>query len=121
MNFNTNQRRLYLVSLAILVAAIALACTWGLWSRPTSTSVQPTRLPLRTTLPTTAPVPSAASSATPQTSGSGESAVRGGVDTVVYYQDNYGYLVPVMCSVPASEGIAKATLSLMVQSSANDM
>ena len=41
--------------------------------------------------------------------------------TVVYYQDNYGYLVPVMCSVPMADGIAKATLSMMVQSPDNDM
>ncbi|MBR1820302.1 MAG: GerMN domain-containing protein, partial [Clostridia bacterium] len=38
-----------------------------------------------------------------------------------YYQDNYGYLVPVMCSVPMEDGIAKATLNLMVQSVGNDM
>ena len=52
-----------------------------------------------------------------------ESAARksGTVDTIVYYQDNYGYLVPVMCSVPEEEGIAKATLGLMVQNTANDM
>ncbi|MBR1559789.1 MAG: GerMN domain-containing protein, partial [Clostridia bacterium] len=41
--------------------------------------------------------------------------------TIVYYQDNYGYLVPVMCSVPMEDGIAKATLSMMVQSPDNDM
>ena len=40
---------------------------------------------------------------------------------MVYYQDNYGYLVPVMCTLPLEDGIAKATLSLMVQSSENDM
>ena len=33
------------------------------------------------------------------------------VDTVVYYQDNSGYLVPVMRSIPETDGIAKATLS----------
>ena len=43
------------------------------------------------------------------------------MSTIVYYQDNYGYLVPVMCSVPLEDGIAKATLSLMVQSANNDM
>ena len=50
-----------------------------------------------------------------------QSADAGTVDTVVYYQDNYGYLVPVQCKVPAEDGIAKATLSLMVKSTANDM
>ncbi|MBR7187814.1 MAG: GerMN domain-containing protein, partial [Clostridia bacterium] len=43
------------------------------------------------------------------------------VSTIVYYQDNYGYLVPVMCSVPLQDGIAKATLGMMVQSADNDM
>ena len=43
------------------------------------------------------------------------------MDTVVYYQDNSGYLVPVMRSIPETDGIAKATLSLMVQSPYNDM
>ena len=43
------------------------------------------------------------------------------MSTVVYYQDNYGYLVPVMCNVAQQDGVAKATLSLMVKSSENDM
>ena len=50
-----------------------------------------------------------------------QSAEAGTVSTVVYYQDNYGYLVPVQCNVPAEDGIAKATLSMMVKSTANDM
>ncbi len=41
--------------------------------------------------------------------------------TVVYYQDGEGYLVPVTRQVDKTDGIAKATLSLMVQSSANDL
>ena len=43
------------------------------------------------------------------------------MSTVVYYQDNYGYLVPVMCKVAYEDGIAKATLKMMVQSPENDM
>ena len=43
------------------------------------------------------------------------------VSTVVYYQDNYGYLVPVMCNVEYEDGIAKATIGRMVQSPENDM
>ncbi len=41
--------------------------------------------------------------------------------TVVYYQDGEGYLVPVTRQVDKTDGIAKATLSLMVQSSVNDL
>ena len=41
--------------------------------------------------------------------------------TVVYYQDGEGYLVPVTRRVDKTDGIAKATLSLMVASSANDL
>ncbi|MBP3652142.1 MAG: GerMN domain-containing protein, partial [Clostridia bacterium] len=43
------------------------------------------------------------------------------VSTVVYYQDNYGYLVPVMCNMAYQDGIAKATLNMMVKSPENDM
>ena len=41
--------------------------------------------------------------------------------TVVFYQDGEGYLVPVTRRVDKTDGIAKATLSLMVQNSANDL
>ena len=41
--------------------------------------------------------------------------------TVVYYEDGDGYLVPVQRDVLRQEGIAKATLELMVQSPRNDM
>ena len=41
--------------------------------------------------------------------------------TVVYYQDGEGYLVPVTRMVDKTQGIAKATLALMVSSSANDL
>ena len=41
--------------------------------------------------------------------------------TVVYYQDGEGYLVPVTRQVDKTDGIAKATLSLMVQGGANDL
>ncbi|NLD82670.1 MAG: hypothetical protein GX637_00760, partial [Clostridiales bacterium] len=43
------------------------------------------------------------------------------VQTVVYYQDGEGYLVPVTRQIDKTDGIAKATLSLMVASSANDL
>jgi germination protein M len=35
-------------------------------------------------------------------------------ETLVYYQDNGGYLVPVMRKIPWEEGIAKATLKKMM-------
>lgn len=41
--------------------------------------------------------------------------------TVVYYEDGDGYLVPVQRDVERQDGIAKATLGLMVQSARNDM
>ena len=41
--------------------------------------------------------------------------------TVVYYRDGEGYLVPVTRRVDKTDGIAKATLNLLVASSANDL
>lgn len=41
------------------------------------------------------------------------------VSTVVYYTDDNGYLVPVMRRIPWEDGIAKATLGLMVASTEN--
>lgn len=43
------------------------------------------------------------------------------VATVVYYQDGDNYLVPVTRQIPKTDGIAKATLSMMVKSPENDM
>ncbi len=43
------------------------------------------------------------------------------VSTVVFYEDGDGYLVPVTRQVAKTDGIAKATLSLMVKDSQNDM
>ncbi|MBQ8654785.1 MAG: GerMN domain-containing protein [Clostridia bacterium] len=55
---------------------------------------------------------------------SAETAAAADVPTqavVCWYQDGDGYLVPVTRQVPQQDGIAKATLSLMVQSSQNDL
>lgn len=41
--------------------------------------------------------------------------------TVCWYEDGDGYLVPVTRQIPLQDGIAKATLALMVQSSENDL
>ncbi len=43
------------------------------------------------------------------------------LSTTVFYEDGDGYLVPVTRQIPKTDGIAKATLSLMVKSSQNDM
>ena len=39
----------------------------------------------------------------------------------VYYQDGEGYLVPITTQVAKTDGIAKAALSLLVESSENDL
>ena len=131
MKFTGKERKMYVLALALLVAAIALACTWTMWDRPSSQTSQsaetPTPAPSETPAPEATPALEDAEtpegSAEPDVSpeATAQSAEAGTVNTVVYYQDNYGYLVPVMCSVPAEDGIAKATLSLMVKSTANDM
>ena len=126
MNISGNQRRIYLLALAFLIIAIALACTWSLWRRPADTAASPanTSRPEWETEPSALPEVEQAPadqqtgvSMDQRTAESGASKVS----TIVYYQDNYGYLVPVMCSVPMEDGIAKATLNLMVQSVGNDM
>ncbi|NLV59524.1 MAG: GerMN domain-containing protein [Clostridiales bacterium] len=43
------------------------------------------------------------------------------ISTTVFYEDGEGYLVPVTRQIPKTDGIAKATLNLMVKSSQNDM
>ena len=115
MNLTGNQRKMYLLALALLIVAIALACAWALWRRPTAA-------------PRSGATPAPEPSVTP--TAEEDSAVSGAVatekpaqkaSTIVYYQDNEGYLVPVMCTVPMEDGIAKATLGMMVQSVGNDM
>lgn len=126
MKFTQNQRKVYLLALALLIVAIALACTWSLWQR--SSKEQPA---VRTTPAPVQPTQTAEPSATPRTIDEADEAASADAaetksnaqkaSTVVYYQDNDGYLVPVMCSVPMEDGIAKATLSLMVKNAGNDM
>lgn len=105
------QRNLYVLAAILLVLTVSLCATWGLWHTQTQEVVSGA-----------SPSPEPESIEAPESSE--KDAVLPStdtVDTVVYYQDNYGYLVPVMRSVPAEEGIAKATLNLMVQSTYNDM
>ena len=133
MNFSGNQRRIYLLALALLVIAVALASTWSLWGKSAGGFETPEAAPYpgegaESSLGTPSPTGPEASTSPmdAQTSADGASGADGAdepskVSTIVYYQDNYGYLVPVMCSVPMEDGIAKATLNLMVQSVGNDM
>lgn len=119
MKFTENQRRIYLLALALLIAAIVLVCAWLLWGgrgeAPDGGGVP--ELPTQNL----DPEPSSAPPGEMTSAEANPSAVAQKVSTIVYYQDNDGYLVPVMCNVPLEDGIAKATLNLMVQSTGNDM
>lgn len=57
----------------------------------------------------------------PQAETTVSAAVQDMQQTVVYYEDGDGYLVPVQRDVVRQDGIAKATLELMVSSARNDM
>ena len=127
MNLSGNQRRIYLLALALLIAAIALVCAWTLWRRPANSAyfaVRPGAMLKAEPSAPPEPVPDEMARAdvgeAAQAEAAGE-AEPSKMSTIVYYQDNYGYLVPVMCTVPMQDGIAKATLNLMVQSVGNDM
>lgn len=118
MNISQNQRKIYWLALALMAVAVALGCTWSLWLRPTDSASLSSPTPAAAPRVTPGPVVPEATAANVETAAS--QAVKK-TSTIVYYQDNYGYLVPVMCSVPMADGIAKATLSMMVQSPDNDM
>lgn len=113
MKFDVNQRKTYVIALILLVIAIALVCVWRFLPNNDDTAA-----PFNTE-PTPPPTRDAATP--PPASPEPTQSATGGVDTVVYYQDNHGYLVPVMCSLPMEEGIAKATVGLMIKSSKTDM
>lgn len=117
-------RRMYLIALALVVIAIGV-----IWSAASmgggqgalgGNTAQPTVpvLPTATAHPVSTPSPTAhaGENAAGNTESSGEM-----MTTTVYYQDNYGYLVPVAKQIPLEDGIAKATLGLMVKSLYNDM
>ena len=110
MKFDPGQRKVYIIAIAVIVAAIAILCIWFLYLKDgdekTPAAVDET------------PMPSHEISVSPV---SAQHTSEQQVSTVGYYQDNYGYLVPVMCEVPYEDGIAKATLNRMVKSAANDM
>lgn len=47
-------------------------------------------------------------------------AQQGTISTIAYYADANGYLVPVMRRIPEQDGVARATLALMVKNEQND-
>ena len=57
----------------------------------------------------------------PQAQAVASAAAQDLQQTVVYYEDGDGYLVPVQRDVVRQDGIARATLEMMVQSPRNDM
>ncbi len=121
MKFDVSQRRVYILALAVLIVAIALLCIWRLWiAGGGKTVVTEPEATSQNFYPYITPEPTGAAAAGAMQEGGADSDGEE-ISTVVYYQDNYGYLVPVMCSVPYEDGIAKATLNLMVKSGPNDM
>ena len=115
MKFNGNQKNLYLLALILLIAAVALACVWAIFGGGDTASSDALVVPSPTVCVTQTPAPMQTQA--PAAADDEKSTMS----TIVYYQDNYGYLVPVMCNVAQEDGIAKATLNMMVQSSQNDM
>ena len=120
MKITGSQRKLYLLALALLMIAVALVCAWTLWGGwEAASGALVTPSPESEPVPTIIPAPDTqeedvSAQVEPQ-------AAAQTMSTVVYYQDNYGYLVPVMCNVAQQDGIARATLEMMVQSPENDM
>ncbi len=120
MKTTENQKTIYMLALILLLAAAALAFAWTLIGdrEAASDALVP---PAATACPSAAPTATPMPAETPGLQQAASDAVQQTVGTVVYYQDNYGYLVPVMCNVAYEDGIAKATLKRMIQSPENDM
>lgn len=122
MKFTGNQRRIYLLALALLILAVALVCAWSLWqgaSKPETEEKWAAPSPGAATVEPFAMPESRDEAAAAGANPTQKPAQK--ASTIVYYQDNDGYLVPVMCTVPMEDGIAKATLGMMVKSAGNDM
>jgi len=122
MKFLNDQRRMYFLSACLLALTVLLCLTWQFWHG--GPGDPDTALPGET--PSSQPLAAATTpeaGASPAPLASVEAAADSGasVKTIVYYQDNNGYLVPVMKRIEPQEGIARATLSLMVSSPHNDM
>lgn len=118
MKLLSDQRRLYMLAAFLLALTVILCFVWRLWSAPGGGAADPvpSDSPTRTPLPTASSAIAGSATAAP-TDGSSVPTVS----TIVYYQDNNGYLVPVMKQIENQQGIAKATLSMMVSSPRNDM
>lgn len=119
MKITASEKKLYLLALALLLVAVALVCAWTFMGTDEDD-------PGAAVTPTPAPQPSPSADADESVNSVSAQAAQADetaqtVSTVVYYQDNYGYLVPVMCKMPYQDGVAKATLAMMVQSPENDM
>ena len=117
MKFLNDQRRMYFLSACLLALTVLLCCTWRFWRGGGQVAAPDTTAAPREIAAATPDVPPTVTPGPLATVGAGTASVP----TVVYYQDNSGYLVPVMKQIEAQEGIAKATLSLMVSSPRNDM
>ena len=109
----TDQRRLYGLSAILMALTIAVCCAWGLWGKRDGAG--------ETVPPVETPMPQGQASPEPEETPETSPVSAGLVSTVVYFQDNYGYLVPVMKTIAAQPGVARATLEMMVDSPANDM
>ena len=117
MNFWGNSRKLYLIASAMVVTAVVLLTFGSAWGKPAGQAADSSAVsPAVTLSPAATAVPGA--EPTPGLSAAVETKK---MTTVVYYQDDSGYLVPVMRSVPMQQGVAGATLSLMVKNEQNDM
>lgn len=119
MKFLNDQRRLYFLSACLLALTVLLCLTWQFWHGGSGDSASPAVTP--TTQGGASPEPNASATPTPITPVEGAASPKPTVSAVVYYQDNSGYIVPVMKQIAQQEGIAKATLSMMVSSPHNDM
>ena len=113
MKFTGQERKMYILALGLLVAAIALACTWTMWERPSSQASlsaetptpAPSETPMAEETPAAEETPLSEGTATPEEGAEADDA--GTVDTVVYYQDNYGYLVPVRNPAALAAGMER--------------
>lgn len=108
-------RRMYLLAAALVVLALVAAWVAANMGQATGGGAAATPGPTATPAATATPVVTSVPTET-----AGEETAET-MTTVVYYQDNYGYLVPVAREIPLEDGIARATLSLMVKSLYNDM
>ena len=102
MNRLGNQRKLYLLAAALLALTILLCLSWGLW-KPSGQEADLVPQATGEAAPQSTQEPVSQATTEPESTGQASAGMR---ETVVYYQDNNGYLVPVMREVPAEEGIA---------------